>query len=100
MSDPASPSDAPIPRSVYRASVNTPGIDAVFSVLAVQQNRGVRPWMAMERPVIIAAQKQVQVDIQEPIARDEIPPEQVGESVAADHLVGRRIATVVDEALG
>jgi hypothetical protein len=45
----------------------------VLNVLASNQNRQVDPWVIMQRPVIVASQESVQVNIEPAIARNDVP---------------------------
>src|SRR5690349_22387754 len=79
----------PLPRVALGAHVDAASVDRVLGVCPAQQDRQVRPWVVMKRSVVVAAHEAVQIDVEESIARDNPPAEQVGVEYAADDDVGR-----------
>ena len=87
----AAPADIPITGTPQGTHMDAALRDLVLDVFAAQQNGAIRPRMIVQCAVVIAAQEQVDIGIQEAIARQQIPAQQIRVIVSADHAV-RRIA--------
>ncbi|AEK58740.1 hypothetical protein Atc_2092 [Acidithiobacillus caldus SM-1] len=68
----------------------------VLCVFAIEQDRAIPPRMIVQCPVVIAAKKNMQIEIAKPVFGDQVPSQQVGIIQAADNLIRR---SAMDDAL-
>src|SRR3569833_367353 len=89
-----------VSRDVLGDLMHAARANGVLAVAAVQQHRYVRPGMVMQRSIVIAPQKKMEVHGHEPVAGHEPPAQHVGIVLAADDLVWRVSNRVTKEAVG
>lgn len=68
----------------------------MFDQFALEHDAERSPRMVVQRPVVIAAEKSVQIDVQDAIARKQIAPDQViGTAEVANATHGEKTASAV-----
>jgi hypothetical protein len=60
----------------------------MFKVTTPKDDAAADPWMVVERPIVVISQEVMQIYIEESIARDDMPPQQIWLILTTDDDVG------------
>jgi len=74
---------------VHHLVLDAAGADGVLGIPALDQDTAVPPRVVVQSAVVVAAVELMQVDVEQPIAREDPPPEHVGVGCSADDEIRR-----------